>query len=166
MKTPVTGNLDKLQVISTHVAVSAPIASNIPGFTETKFILSRDSKDLCNQIFTYFDQLSQKANKLMYAKFKYILDSPLKPKNLGKIKDYCSSLPILGFSSGFYDIGLLSHEGFIIQLVNRDSNPFIIRDGNRYKVIKTKQFVFLDQMSYCAAGISLNKSFLKSMTLK
>ena len=68
-------NLDKLQFISTHVAVSASIASNIPGSTETKFILSRDPKDLCNQWFTYFDQLSQEANKLMSTKFKYILDS-------------------------------------------------------------------------------------------
>ena len=63
------------------------------------------------------------------------------------------------------DIGLLSREGFINQIVNRDYDPFIIKDGNRYKVIKTKQFIFLDQMSFCAAGTSLKK-FIKAFDIK
>ena len=47
------------------------------------------------------------------------------------------------------------------EILKRDSSPFIIKAGTRYKVIKTKQFTFLDQMSYCAAGTSL-QSFIKA----
>jgi len=75
--------------------------------------------------------------------------------------DYCSCWPILGFNSSFYDVGLLAKDGFINNIIARDNNPFIIKDGNRYKVIKTNQFIFLDQMSYCAAGTSLKK-FIKA----
>jgi len=58
-------------------------------------------------------------------------------------------------------VGLLSKDGFINNIISRDSNPFIIKDCNRYKVIKTNQFIFLDQMSYTAAGTSLTK-FIKA----
>jgi len=51
----------------------------------------------------------------------------------------------------------LAKDGFINNIVTRDSNPFIIEDCNRYKAIKTNQFTFLDQMSYTAAGTSLKK---------
>jgi hypothetical protein len=37
----------------------------------------------------------------------------------------------------------------------------MIKSGTRYKVIKTKTFVFLDQMAFCAPGTSLAK-FLKA----
>ena len=90
----------------------------------------------------------------MLNKFKSLLD--IDPEN-EKLRDYCTSLPILGFNTSFYDINLLAKHGFIEEIVNRDKSPFIIKDGNRYKVMKTKQFTFLDQMSYCAAGTSLKK---------
>jgi len=73
-----------LQFISTHVAVSASITSNIPGFTNTKFILSKNPKDLSNQIFTYFDQLSSAASVLMQDKFKHLLSLNLDTKNRNK----------------------------------------------------------------------------------
>jgi len=53
------------------------------------------------------------------------------------------------------------NDGFIDNIIQRDSTPFIIKDCNRYKVIKTNQFIFLDQLSYCAAGTSL-KTFIKA----
>jgi len=90
------------------------------------------------------------------------LDLILKTTN--NLIDYCSSLPIIGFNSSFYDVGLLAKDGFINNIISRDLNPFIIKDCNRYKVIKTNQFIFLDQMSYTAAGTSL-KLLLKHMTL-
>ena len=47
------------------------------------------------------------------------------------------------------------------EIFKRDKNPFVIKNGTRYKVIQTKQFTFLDQMNYCAAGTSLRK-FIKA----
>src|SRR5271157_5966547 len=80
---------------------------------------------------------------------------------LAKVENYCSNIPIVGFNTGFYDINLLSDYGFMQEIYKRDQNPFIIKNGTRYKVIKTKQFMFLDQMNYCAAGTSLRK-FIKA----
>jgi len=162
LKTPnESDNTDKLKYITTHVAVSASIASNIPKFTNTKFILSTNPRDLCDQLFNYFDQLSSAASELVHNKFKQLFSQDLNSKTRNKLIDYCSSLPIIGFNSSFYDVGLLSKDGFINNIITRDFNPFIIKDCNRYKVIKTNQFIFLDQMSYTAAGTSLKK-FIKA----
>ena len=77
------------------------------------------------------------------------------------IKDYCSNIPIVGFNSGGYDINLVSNCGFIKEIYKRCSNPFVIKNGNKYKVIKTDTFTFLDQMNYCAAGTDL-RGFIKA----
>jgi len=84
LKTPnQLNNTDKLKYITTHVAVSASMASNISGFMDTKFILSTNPKDLCDQLFNYFDQLSAAASVLMHNKFKQLfsLDLSLKLRN-------------------------------------------------------------------------------------
>ena len=47
------------------------------------------------------------------------------------------------------------------EIFKRDRNPFVIKNGTRYKVIQTEQFTFLDQMNYCAAGTTLRK-FIKA----
>jgi len=47
------------------------------------------------------------------------------------------------------------------EILDRDDSPFVIKCGTRYKIIKTTQFTFLDQMNYCAAGTSLQK-FIKA----
>jgi len=97
----------------------------------------------------------------MDIKFIHLLSLNSDNKLRKNLVDYCSSLPIVGFNSGFYDIVLLAKDGFINNITARDSTPFIIKDCNRYKVIKTNQFIFFDQLSYCAAGTSLKK-FIKT----
>jgi len=97
----------------------------------------------------------------MHIKFSHLLSLYSNTNLRKKLVDYCSSLPIVGFNSSFYDIGLLSKDGFINNIIQRDSTQFINKDCNRYKVIKTTQFIFLDQLSYCAAGTSLKK-FIKA----
>jgi len=113
-----SNNTDKLKYITTHVAVSASIASNIPEFTNTKFILSTNPRDLCDQLFNYFDQLSSAASVLMHNKFKQLLSLDLTLKTRNKLIDYCSSLPIMGFNSSFYDVGLLAKDGFITNIIH------------------------------------------------
>ena len=82
-------------------------------------------------------------------------------KYFNQIEEYCSSIPIVGFNSSFYDTCLLINEGFMPEILKRDKNPFVLKAPNRYKCIKTTQFLFLDQMSYCAAGTSLD-AFVKA----
>jgi len=143
------------------VAVSASITSIIPNFIDTKFILCDTPRKLCDGIFTYFDKLASEAFRLMQIKFSNLLSLNLSKNIRKQLVDYCSSLPILGFNSSFYDIGLLGKDGFIENIITRDPTPFIIKYCNRYKVIKTNQFIFWDQLSYCAAGTSLRK-FIKA----
>ena len=159
----------KLKFVTQHVPISVSIATNVPGYDkEEEFILSNNPKDITRDMFQYFDKVSAAAKDLMKLKMKPLLDkisnhwNTLKAKKyLEQIDEYCSSIPIVGFNSSFYDTCLLINEGFMSEILSRDNNPFVLKTGNRYKTIKTNTFLFLDQMSYCAAGTSLD-SFIKA----
>ena len=159
----------KLKFVTKHVAVSVSIATNVPGFSDREeFILSDNPKELTKLLFEHFDNISEKAKELMLTKMlplikkidKHYSESQIK-KFYDQIEEYCSSIPIVGFNSGFYDTNLLLDEGFMNEIIARDKQPFTIKDGKRFKVIKTKDFIFLDQMNYCSAGTSL-MSFIKA----
>ncbi len=158
----------KLKYTTKHVPVSASIATNVPGFESEYFILSENPNDIAGLMFEYFDKVVEKATELMMLKMRSLIfkvddhyNEKEKEKWLRKIFKYCSNIPIVGFNTGFYDINLLSNYGFMEEIFKRDKNPFIIKNGTRYKVIQTEQFTFLDQMNYCAAGTSLRK-FIKA----
>jgi len=50
----------------------------------------------------------------MNIKFNQLLSLDLNETLRKKLVDYCTSLPIIGFNSSFYEIGLLSKDGFIL----------------------------------------------------
>jgi hypothetical protein len=119
-------------------------------------------------MFKYFDKVTEKAKLLMMKTMKPLIRKIKKHYNerekknmLTTVENYCSNIPVVGFNSSFYDINLLIDYGFMKEILDRDESPFVIKSGTRYKVIKTNQFTFLDQMSYCAAGTSLQK-FIKA----
>jgi hypothetical protein len=149
---------EKLTYVGRHIPVSASIATNVPGFEEIKFILTENPRELTRLMFEYFDEISIKAKEIMLQKMKPLLD---RLESKSQVESYCSSIPIVGFNSGFYDINLLSNDGFINEIIARDAKPFVIKEGNRYKIVKTKDFMFLDQMNYCAPGTSLS-GFIKA----
>ena len=158
----------KLSYVTQHVPISLSIATNIPGYEQEKFILSKDPKELTKQMFLYLDELSDKSEKLMKIKLKPLIDKineytneKKRDKYIQQINDYCSILPVVGFNSSFYDTCLLLNEGFMSEILNRNSEPFILKAGNRYKQIKTNKLNFIDQISYCAPGTSLD-SFIKA----
>ena len=159
----------ELKFTSKHTPVSIAIATNIPGFSTT-FIWNQDQKQLILDTFTLFDKLSKESKNLMLNKMQPLLDKinihydeDQKQKYLDQVETYCSSLPIVGFNSSFYDINLMMNEGFMNEIIKRDQNIHVVKDGNRYKQVKTKDFNFLDQMLYCAAGTSL-ESFIETYT--
>ena len=119
-------------------------------------------------MFEYFDQIVKSATLFMNIKMKPLIEKVSEHYNekdmikwLTTIENYCSNIPIVGFNSGGYDINLISNCGFMKEIYKRCNEPFVIKDGNRYKVIKTSRFTFLDQMNYCAAGTDL-RSFIKA----
>jgi hypothetical protein len=160
---------EKLKFVANHLPVSVSIATNVPGFCEAEhFILRRDPFTICKKMFQYFDKIAEKSEKLMKKKMKPLIkkvknhyNDREKENMLTTIENYCSNIPIVGFNSSFYDINLMTDYGFMKEIVDRDESPFVIKSGTRYKVIKTTQFTFLDQMSYCAPGTSLQK-FIKA----
>jgi hypothetical protein len=78
----------KLEFIKEHVAVSVSIASNMPGYEETKFLLDRNPRELCKQMFEYFDLLADEAARLMRINFERLLNRVKEAKLLTQIKDY------------------------------------------------------------------------------
>jgi len=155
----------KLKFVTKHIPVSASIATNVPGFSEGEyFILSKDPFTICKKMFEYFEKIAEKSKILVIEKMKPLIEKVQNHYNkrekenmLKTIESYCSNIPVVGFNSSFYDINLLTNYGFMKEILDRDKSPFVIKSGTRYKVIKTTQFTFLDQMSYCAAGTSLQK---------
>jgi hypothetical protein len=121
----------KLKFIKEHVAISVSIASSIPGYKETKFVLDRNPQELCKQMFEYFDILAEEAARLMRIKFGRLLNTVKDAKLLTQIKDYVDVLPIVGFNSAYYNIGLLFKDGFMAEILARSKNPLVIKDGNR-----------------------------------
>jgi hypothetical protein len=93
----------KLKFIANHVAVSVSMASNIPRYTNTKFILSNNPSYLCKQIFEYLDELAIISYELMHAKLKPLIDK-VGDKSKQQLESYCRQLPILGFDSSFFMI--------------------------------------------------------------
>jgi len=155
-----------LQFTSKQIPLSFSTMSNLDGYNTPHFFWSKDSKDIVVKIFDYFDEVQKKSNDLMMNKLKPLLDkisehpNQYTNKHLEEVTIYCSSIPIVGFNSGGYDINSMLEYGFLDEILKRDPEHFNLNNGKRYKAIKTKQFTFLDEMLYCASGTTLDK-FLK-----
>lgn len=148
--------------INDHTPVSVSITSNVPAFEKDEFLLSQNPRELIKKMFEYFDDVSKKAGDLMIQKMSPLLDklSDVEDdENLKKVEEYCHVVPIIGFNSGGYDINVAADEGFMSGIIQRCKDPFVIKEGKRYKVIKTNNFIFLDQMGYCSAGTKLEDLF-------
>jgi len=71
------------------------------------------------KMFKYFDILQKTASDLMHKKYEDLVNKmrPLdRIKDVEKLSEYIESLPIIGFNSSFYDIGLLSKYGFMHEI--------------------------------------------------
>ncbi|CAP29846.1 Protein CBG10425 [Caenorhabditis briggsae] len=141
---------DKLTYTMKHIPTSVAIATNVPGFEDDKFILNEDPNELVKEMFKWFDDVASKASQLMLEKMQPLLCRLESNDRLkSKVQRYCEVIPIVGFNK-------------IMKRRELDKiDPMVIKEGNRYKTIKTGQFQFLDQMSYVAAGTKL-ESFIKA----
>jgi hypothetical protein len=174
----------KLKFVQKHVPLSVSIATNVPGFENEHFILSREPDTITEQMFEHFDKIAEKSRELMLKKMSPLIEKvnnhyneKEKKRFLNTIDRYCTNIPIVGFNSSFYDTNLLMNHGFMKEIKKREpkleecepesevkqqnDEAFILKNGTRYTVIKTKTFTFLDQMNYCAQGTSL-RSFIRA----
>jgi len=74
-----------------------------------------------------FGKLQKAASYLMFDKYKEML-SHLNKKDGDKLENYICSLPIVGFNSSFYDVGLLDNNFLMHEIYKRDQKPFIIKE--------------------------------------
>ena len=158
----------KTTLTAKHVPMSFSVYDNIPGYSQEYFHDNGNPIKLVETFFLRLDELCEAASKLMLEKMQPLITAiegyyheKRRNKYLKDVHDYCESVPIVGFNSGFYDTGIMINNNFMQEILKRDKNPMVIKAGNRYKIIKAGKFLFLDQVQYLAAGTSLDK-FMKA----
>ena len=77
-----------------------------------------------------------------------------------KIETFCDQLPVLGFNSSKYDLNLIKSQLTKCLNVTEDKQSYVIKKCNKYMVISTNKFRFLDVCSYLAPNVSYSQ-FLK-----
>ena len=93
----------------------------------------------------------------------------------GQMYAYCSTLPVLGFNSGKYDLNLMKSTllpglGFGGKLqdekwaMSYDRFAFIIRKNNSYSAICANGIKFIDAIQYLSAGVSYS-NFLQAYSV-
>ncbi|MES9906421.1 MAG: hypothetical protein ABW168_27535 [Sedimenticola sp.] len=83
----------------------------------------------------------------------------LMSKQLRRLREdfdrYCSQIPIIGFNSGRYDIGLLKTRlSYHLGLHKSKGQHFVIKKNNNYVCLANDKFKFLDMMNYLPPGVS------------
>ena len=154
----------KTKITHKHVPMSFSVYNNIPGYSQEYFYDNEDPIDLVETLFSHLDQLCEEASKLMLKKMQPLIEAiesyyheKRRNKYLRDVRNYCESVPIVGFNSGFYDTGIMLNYNFMREILKRDQKPAVAKAGNKYKFIKAGKFLFLDQSQYLAAGTSLAK---------
>ena len=97
---------------------------------------------------------SMDTRSLMYQKVKSIQEA---------FNQYCCQLPVLGFNSGRYDLNLV--KGKLAKYFELTDKSFVVKKGNTYLCISTKNLRILDIIQYLAPGSSYSK-FLKAFKIQ
>src|SRR5208283_3599765 len=159
---------EKTTIEQRYTPVSVSIYDNIPGSSKEYWYCNVDPKQIVREFFVYLDNLCEKASELMLIKMKPLIEAingyyheKRRNKYLKIVEEYCKSVPIVGFNSGFYDTGIMLSNNFMQEILERDEKPMAIKSGNRYKFIKAANFLFLDQVQYLPANYNLDQ-FMKA----
>ena len=149
---------EKTKITHKHAPISVSVYDNI--YSQEYWYSNTDPKRIVYRLFKQLDRLCEKASKLMLKKMKPLTDvinnyyhKKRRDRYLKQIEDYCSSVPIIGFNSGFYDTGIMINNNFMQEILKRDKNPIVAKDGNRYKFIKAGKFLFLDEATIFASNL-------------
>ncbi len=67
---------------------------------------------------------------------------------------YCKQVPVIGFNSGKYDIGLIKIRLAYHLGLHEGGSKFVVKKNNNYVCLATEKFKFLDMMNYLPPGVS------------
>ncbi len=104
-----------------HIPTCVAFASNIPSY-EKCYIYDDDPVSLVQRMFEYIDKATEVAGNLMQEKLDALIEILTDfndKKNLEKVIDYCTCVPILGFNNAKYDNNLIKKHGFIFEILKR-----------------------------------------------
>ena len=175
----------KLEFLSEHRLMSVSVCSNVPGFCDPKFFVSKGStNEVILQFVSYMEQIQEEASGIMREKFRDILEKldeaidhqgkiekefceePFSNKTMyaarsisslkQKFLSYLAVIPVIGFNSGSYDLNIM--KGPLLKFFNDSGRiSFVIKRDSKLQCIQTDRFKFLDMMNYLTPGTSYAK---------
>ena len=170
----------KTTVTARHVPLSVSVCSNVPSFTEPKFMRNHGSEqELIDDFVSYLEKIAAHSFILLkdqYADAYAQLDARQaseeqdpdsrigqSARSLKNTLDaYLMELPVVGFNSGSYDLNLikstlfkrLSESDACESESARGPIKYIVKNGNHFKAIASATLKWLDITSYLAPGCS------------
>ena len=168
----------KTATTARHVPLSVSVCSNVPSFTEPKFMRNRGSEqELIDGFVSYLEDIAAHSFLLLKEQYDDVYnqladrqaaeeENPEKrigqsAKTLKNTLDaYLMEMPVVGFNSGSYDLNLI--KSTLFKRLNEsdasesESGPikYIVKNGNHFKAVATPTLKFLDITSYLAPGCS------------
>ena len=170
----------KTKTTARHVPLSVSVCSNVPTFTEPKFLVNKGStQDLMDAFVAYLEAISTHSFSLLREQYSDVYDQLAERQaaenedpdsRIGESADklkktldaYLSELPVVGFNSGSYDFNLIKAQVF--ERLSRENERedekaqgpirYIVKNGNHFKAVATPKLKFLDICSYLAPGCS------------
>ena len=82
-------------------------------------------------------------------------------KMLSTVQSYATSLPVCSYNGSSYDINLVKSELFKQLQLGSNNKNFVIKKNNKYSLLATEKFRFMDIINFVSQGVSLDQ-FLKS----
>ena len=181
----VPNSTGKLELHSQHKLMSVSVCSNVPGYLEPKFFVSKGSTtEVIRQFVLYIEEIQEKANEFMCTQYGNILEKlneaavhqekieeefceePLSNKTIyasrsintlrHRFLDHLAIIPVIGFNSGSYDLNVM--KGPLLRFFSeRGKINFVIKRDSKLQCIQTDKFRFLDMMNYLTPGTSYAK---------
>ena len=139
---------------NTHVPISVSVGDSTD--SNPSHICETDTKA---SIGAFVHELQRRGVVLRADVEKQFIPSELQllpKKQLQKMRDWCSQVPMLGFNSGKYDLSLIKAY-FVDQLAATCMKVKVASKGSQTMFVITPEFKFLDVMNYLGSGTSYDK---------
>lgn len=147
-----------------HELASVSMCSNIDQYEEPVCYISDGCpKELMSRCLGYMVEMATAAKELQRDKFSEFIPQieELDDERLVEsFDDYLSQVPVLSFFGSSYDLRICK-EPLISLLLESAEIKKVIKRGGKYTCLATDSLLFLDVVSYLAAGTSLD-GFLKA----
>ena len=141
-----------LTIENVHQPISVSVGDTLE--REPTHICERDPAELVRK---FVEELERRGKSIQDQARAVLVpeDVDLLPKaQREKIYEWCNQVPVLGFSSGRYDLNVIKKH-FIEQLGETSNKIKVAKNGNKTMFMHTRDFRFLDRNELREMGESL-----------